>query len=165
MSNSSEVSYIRATDQLETVKYPDPSVIGAVYNAATKSLSELTQSMFDAIDDSLFELANNARSNNEQNRFFEAMRDVRIKRQTIENHFQQQVKSLFEPKSVLTVNSSSNPSQTPAAKKPLPLSGKPTWSSALPLTPWRPKQIATFRKRYSIHSTASDNFTAQKIRL
>ena len=104
MSNSSEVSYIRATDQLETVKYPDPSVIGSVYNAATKSLSELTQSMFDAIDDSLFELANNARSNNEQNRFFEAMRDVRIKRQTIENNFQQQVKSLFEPKSVLTAN-------------------------------------------------------------
>jgi len=123
MINSSEVSYIKAPNHLETVKYPDPSVIAAVYNAATKTLSELTQSMFDAIDDSLFELANNARSNNEQNRFFEAMREVRIKRQSIESNFQQQVKSLFEPKAVLT-SSISDPTTENAVKDNLSLVGE-----------------------------------------
>jgi hypothetical protein len=145
MSNSSEVSYIRATDQLETVKYPDPSVIGAVYNAATKSLSELTQSMFDAIDDSLFELANNARSNNEQNRFFEAMRDVRIKRQTIENHFQQQVKSLFEPKSVLTVNSSSAQPDA-SSKETLALVGETDMELGIAINSMASKTNSNFQK-------------------
>lgn len=106
MSNSSEVSYIRASDQLETTKYPEPSEISTVYAATAKTMSELLQGMFDAIDDSLFELANNARSNNEQNRFFEAMRDVRIKKQTIETALQQNIKALFEPKTVLSAKTS-----------------------------------------------------------
>ena len=101
MSNSSEISYLRSSDQLDTFKYPEPSEISSVYSVATKAISELLQGMFDAIDDSLFELANNARSNNEQNRFFEAMRDVRIKKQTIELSLQQNIKALFEPSAVL----------------------------------------------------------------
>lgn len=104
MSNSSEVSYLRSSDQLETTKYPEPSEISAVYAATAKAMSELLQGMFDAVDDSLFELANNARSNNEQNRFFEAMRDVRIKKQTIETALQKNIKALFEPKTVLSSN-------------------------------------------------------------
>lgn len=103
MKKSSEVSYLRSTEQLETTRYPEPADISTVYNATAKALNESTQSMFDAIDDSLFELANNARSNNEQNRFFEAMRDVRIKKQSIEATLQLKFKSLFEPSSVLAV--------------------------------------------------------------
>ena len=62
---------------------------------AASSLIELLQGMFDGIDDSFFELANGARSNNEQNRFFEAMREIRIKRRGIEHHFQHALSSLF----------------------------------------------------------------------
>lgn len=39
---------------------------------------------FDAIDDAFFDLANNARNNNEQNRYFEAMRELRLRRKSIE---------------------------------------------------------------------------------
>ncbi len=52
--------------------------------------------MFDGIDDSFFELANHAHSNNEQNRFFETMREVRIKRKGIENHIQNALSHAFE---------------------------------------------------------------------
>src|SRR5690606_4793203 len=66
----------------------------------SRQISEMRQNMFDGIDDSFFELANNARTNNEQNLFFEAMREIRIKRKTIENEFQQQIENQFSVDSV-----------------------------------------------------------------
>lgn len=52
--------------------------------------------MFDGIDDSFFELANHAHTNNEQNRFFEAMRELRIKRKGIEASFSKQLEQFFK---------------------------------------------------------------------
>ena len=51
------------------------------------------QELFANADDSLFEMADRATSNNEQNTLFEAMRDLRLKRKNIERSFLQQ---LFE---------------------------------------------------------------------
>lgn len=67
-----------------------------IRETVTAGLSDLLQGTFDSVDDSLFELANNARSNNEQNRYFEAMREVRIKRKGVEKRFQEGIHNLFE---------------------------------------------------------------------
>ncbi|MDV2077354.1 DUF1631 domain-containing protein [Marinobacter xestospongiae] len=72
-----------------------PSEVVRIRDTVSAGLGDLLQGAFDAVDDSLFELANNARSNNEQNRYFEAMREIRIKRKGIEKHFQGAVVKLF----------------------------------------------------------------------
>ncbi|MAA64741.1 MAG: hypothetical protein CL581_08200 [Alteromonadaceae bacterium] len=72
-----------------------PKEISKIRDTVVAGLGDLLQGAFDAVDDSLFELANNARSNNEQNRYFEAMREIRIKRKGIEKHFQTSVGHLF----------------------------------------------------------------------
>ncbi|TGN41020.1 DUF1631 domain-containing protein [Marinobacter confluentis] len=72
-----------------------PTEIVRIRDTVVAGLGDLLQGAFDAVDDSLFELANNARSNNEQNRYFEAMREIRIKRKGVEKHFQNAVGQLF----------------------------------------------------------------------
>jgi hypothetical protein len=74
---------------------PLPTEIVRIRDTVVAGLGDLLQGAFDAVDDSLFELANNARSNNEQNRYFEAMREIRIKRKGVERHFQNAVGQLF----------------------------------------------------------------------
>ncbi|MGM0569755.1 DUF1631 domain-containing protein [Marinobacter sp.] len=73
-----------------------PPEVSRIRDTVVAGLGDLLQGAFDAVDDSLFELANNARSNNEQNRYFEAMREIRIKRKGVEKQFQHSVASLFE---------------------------------------------------------------------
>ncbi|SFR74782.1 Protein of unknown function [Marinobacter daqiaonensis] len=73
-----------------------PPEVSRIRDTVVAGLSDLLQGAFDAVDDSLFELANNARSNNEQNRYFEAMREIRIKRKGVEKRFQSSVSSLFD---------------------------------------------------------------------
>lgn len=72
-----------------------PAKVVRIRDTVVAGLGDLLQGAFDAVDDSLFELANNARSNNEQNRYFEAMREIRIKRKGVERHFQNAVAQLF----------------------------------------------------------------------
>ncbi|MBB5321528.1 DUF1631 domain-containing protein [Marinobacter oulmenensis] len=72
-----------------------PQEVVRIRDTVIASLGDLLQGAFDAVDDSLFELANNARSNNEQNRYFEAMREIRIKRKGIERQFQTATSRLF----------------------------------------------------------------------
>ncbi len=72
-----------------------PKELTRIRDTVVAGLGDLLQGAFDAVDDSLFELANNARSNNEQNRYFEAMREIRIKRKGVEKHFQASVANLF----------------------------------------------------------------------
>jgi Protein of unknown function (DUF1631) len=74
---------------------PLPTEVVRIRDTVVAGLGDLLQGAFDAVDDSLFELANNARSNNEQNRYFEAMREIRIKRKGVEKHFQNAVGQLF----------------------------------------------------------------------
>ncbi|MCK7542869.1 DUF1631 domain-containing protein [Marinobacter bryozoorum] len=73
-----------------------PPEVSRIRDTVVAGLGDLLQGAFDAVDDSLFELANNARSNNEQNRYFEAMREIRIKRKGVEKQFQHSVASLFD---------------------------------------------------------------------
>ncbi|MDP2244457.1 DUF1631 domain-containing protein [Pseudomonas sp.] len=58
---------------------------------AVQQLKQALQALFDNADDTLFEMADRAASNGEQNAFFEAMRDLRLKRKNIERSFLQKV--------------------------------------------------------------------------
>jgi len=105
MNKSSGVSYLNTSDsQTTTQDNSNQKAIRKIRQEATRDLNEMLQSMFDGIDDSFFELANNARTNNEQNRFFEAMREIRIKRKSIESDFDNTINLLFSSNRVLKKN-------------------------------------------------------------
>ncbi|MCK0163599.1 DUF1631 domain-containing protein [Marinobacter sp. S6332] len=94
MNKRSGIHYLRehkGTANSEAV----PTEVARIRDTVVAGLGDLLQGAFDAVDDSLFELANNARSNNEQNRYFEAMREIRIKRKGVERHFQNTVAQFF----------------------------------------------------------------------
>ncbi|MGY4533783.1 hypothetical protein ACVW0Y_002916 [Pseudomonas sp. TE3786] len=66
-----------------------------VRDKAAQQLKQALQALFDNADDTLFEMADRATSNAEQNAFFEAMRDLRLKRKGIERGFLQKVFETF----------------------------------------------------------------------
>ncbi|WP_085694966.1 MULTISPECIES: DUF1631 domain-containing protein [unclassified Pseudomonas] len=70
-----------------------PVILLQVRDKATQQLRHGLQALFDNADDTLFEMADRARSDVEQNLFFEAMRDLRLKRKNIERGF---LEHLFE---------------------------------------------------------------------
>jgi hypothetical protein len=72
-----------------------PVALISVRDKAAQQLRQALQSLFDNADDSLFEIADRATSNAEQNAFFEAMRDLRMKRRNIERGFLQQLFDAF----------------------------------------------------------------------
>lgn len=93
MNKQSGIHYLR--EHKKAGSSPIPPEVARIRDTVVAGLGDLLQGAFDAVDDSLFELANNARSNNEQNRFFEAMREIRIKRKGVERHFQNTVEQFF----------------------------------------------------------------------
>lgn len=72
-----------------------PVALTQVRDKAAQQLKQALQGLFDSADDSLFEMADRATSNVEQNAFFEAMRDLRLKRKTIERGFLQKIFESF----------------------------------------------------------------------
>lgn len=96
MNEQSGIHYIyqrqRAADG-EAESVPPEAVL--TQEIVVAGLSNLLQGALDAVDDSLFELANNCRNNNEQNRYFEAMREIRIKRKGVERQFNEATSSFF----------------------------------------------------------------------
>ncbi|MDX5336290.1 MAG: DUF1631 domain-containing protein, partial [Marinobacter sp.] len=94
MNKQSGIHYLREHREAASSR-PVPAEVTRIRDTVVAGLGDLLQGAFDAVDDSLFELANNARSNNEQNRYFEAMREIRIKRKGVERHFQNAVAQFF----------------------------------------------------------------------
>ncbi|PTS85371.1 DUF1631 domain-containing protein [Pseudomonas sp. HMWF032] len=72
-----------------------PVALTNVRDKAAQQLKVALQALFDNADDTLFEMADRATSNAEQNAFFEAMRDLRLKRKNIERGFLQKVFEAF----------------------------------------------------------------------
>jgi len=64
-----------------------PVVLLQVRDKAAQQLKDGLQALFDNADDTLFEMADKAQNNVDQNTFFEAMRDLRLKRKNIERGF------------------------------------------------------------------------------
>ncbi|NVD34649.1 DUF1631 domain-containing protein [Marinobacter lutaoensis] len=94
MNKQSGIHYLREHRKAGSTR-PVPPEVARIRDTVIAGLGDLLQGAFDAVDDSLFELANNARSNNEQNRYFEAMREIRIKRKGVERHFQNAIAQFF----------------------------------------------------------------------
>ncbi|WP_101759213.1 DUF1631 domain-containing protein [Oceanicoccus sp. KOV_DT_Chl] len=72
-----------------------PAPFAQMKDKGKQSLQPLLQSLFDNIDDALFELADRAEANAEQNMYFESMREVRIKRRGMELAFGKGIDSAF----------------------------------------------------------------------
>ncbi|MBF7730270.1 DUF1631 domain-containing protein [Pseudomonas sp. N040] len=72
-----------------------PVALMSVGDKATQQLKQSLQALFDNADDTLFQMVDRADSNGEQNDFFEAMRDLRLKRKGIEQGFLNKVRENF----------------------------------------------------------------------
>src|SRR5690606_3452749 len=64
-----------------------PAPMHAVRDKARQQLQGLLRELFDRADDALFELADKAGNNHEQNLYFDSMREVRIRRRAMEAAF------------------------------------------------------------------------------
>lgn len=72
-----------------------PALLTQLQDVGRQRLMALLQDLFDNSDDALFDLADRAESNAEQNLYFESMRELRIKRRGIENQFSQSIHEAF----------------------------------------------------------------------
>ncbi|WP_426135283.1 DUF1631 domain-containing protein [Pseudomonas sp. PWP3-1b2] len=72
-----------------------PVVLLQVRDKAAQQLQQGLQELFDNADDTLFEMADKARSNVDHHIFFEAMRDLRLKRKNFERVFMEQLFASF----------------------------------------------------------------------
>jgi len=61
-----------------------PAPVHALREKARRHLQQLLHELFDQADDALFDLADQAPSNQEQNLYFESMREVRLERRKLE---------------------------------------------------------------------------------
>jgi len=68
-----------------------PVILLQVHDKAAQQLKQELQMLFDNADETLFEMADKAQSDAEQSLYFEAMRDVRLKRKNIERGFLEQL--------------------------------------------------------------------------
>ena len=64
-----------------------PAAVHAVHEKGKLLVLNLLGGFFERVDDSLFELADKAQSNQEQNLYFDSMREVRVQRRDIEKRF------------------------------------------------------------------------------
>ncbi len=64
-----------------------PAAVHSVHEKGRFLVLNLLKTFFDRADDSLFELADKAQSNQEQNLYFDSMREVRVQRRGIEKRF------------------------------------------------------------------------------
>ncbi|MBA2927523.1 DUF1631 domain-containing protein [Pseudomonas sp. CCUG 57209] len=72
-----------------------PVVLLQVRDRAAQQLQQGLQELFDNADDTLFEMADKARSNVDHHIFFEAMRDLRLKRKNFERVFMERLFQAF----------------------------------------------------------------------
>ena len=72
-----------------------PVVLLQVRDKAAQQLQQGLQELFDNADDTLFEMADKARNNLDHHIFFEAMRDLRLKRKNFERVFMEQLFEAF----------------------------------------------------------------------
>lgn len=96
MKNDANVVPFAAPDKHSSVTTGKlPVALIHVRDKAAALLKGNIQELFANADDSLFEMADRATSNNEQNTLFEAMRDLRLKRKNIERSLLQQIFESF----------------------------------------------------------------------
>lgn len=72
-----------------------PAAVHALNELGQKFLAAALETYFDAADDALFDLADKAQSNQEQNAFFDSMREVRVQRKGMERRFFETIDEAF----------------------------------------------------------------------
>lgn len=72
-----------------------PAAVHALNELGQKFLASALEAYFDAADDALFDLADKAQSNQEQNAFFDSMREVRVQRKGMERRFFEMIEEAF----------------------------------------------------------------------
>ncbi|VAW64052.1 hypothetical protein MNBD_GAMMA08-1048 [hydrothermal vent metagenome] len=72
-------------------------LISQIASCLNEELSELIGRMFDGADDMLFQLAENADSNEDQNEYFDTMRMLRVERKQIGQSFAANLKTYLQP--------------------------------------------------------------------
>ena len=95
MSTDTNVVPLSPPGPLGTGHNKLPAALIAVRDTCVGELREALQALFENADDTLFGLADKATSNLEQNAYFEAMRDLRLKRKNIERSFLQRLFEAF----------------------------------------------------------------------
>jgi len=70
-------------------------LLKSVRGTALKRLNNLLGTLFENIDDSLFDFAEKAENNTAQTQYFFGMREVRKKRQLVERLFQEHLSKIF----------------------------------------------------------------------
>jgi len=78
-----------------------PRMLEHVRDNAISVLDTLLVEMLDAADDALFDLADKAGSDTDQSLFFNAMREIRIKRKGMEKYFTQEIRNNFHQLQVI----------------------------------------------------------------
>ena len=64
-----------------------PAAMHSLRDKARQHLQGLLRDLFDKVDDAMFELADKANNNHEQNLYFDSMREVRLRRRAMESAF------------------------------------------------------------------------------
>ncbi len=64
-----------------------PAAMHSLRDKARQHLQGLLRDLFDKVDDAMFELADKANNNHDQNLYFDSMREVRLRRRTMELSF------------------------------------------------------------------------------
>ena len=80
---------------LNKTKVSLPPLVQSIAELSVDQLDVAVLRLLDAVDDHFFDLAEEAKSNSEQNVYFEAMRDVRVGRRGVEQSFRQNIENGF----------------------------------------------------------------------
>lgn len=80
---------------LNKTKVSLPPLLRSIVELSVGQLDAAVLRLLDAVDDHFFDLAEEAKSNSEQNVYFEAMRDVRVGRRGVEQSFRQNIENGF----------------------------------------------------------------------
>ena len=71
-----------------------------VYNSisrfALEGLSDLIRVLMESVDDALFELSDKVDNDRDRNMYFEAMREIRLKRDALKHQFDEEMRQSFE---------------------------------------------------------------------
>ncbi|MCP4878687.1 MAG: DUF1631 domain-containing protein [Gammaproteobacteria bacterium] len=71
-------------------------VYNSVKRFALEGLSDLIRVLLESVDDSLFELSDKVDNDRERNMYFEAMREIRLKRDGLKQHFDYEMQQCFD---------------------------------------------------------------------
>lgn len=143
MSTIKGVSFIGGSPTTHP-KLEHGHLVATVAQRSQDLLLTSLSSMFDGVDDSFFELANHAHTNNEQNRYFEAMRELRIKRKGIENQFIQAIDRAFKHPQFLKSASSEEKQSSASSFESLSLVHNDALEESVALNSMATKAKATF---------------------